>query len=187
MIKVEFNFKGNVTRILCSENDIIDNICKEFASKAEIDINNLSFLYSGNKLNLDLPFSQVIYSHDKENKTFSILVIEDNPGNLNRKVNINKSIFPICPICYESIKLEIKDFKINLFGCKNGHVINNILLNEYEKTQKLNLSKISCSECKINQKKQIIMKCLYAILVTKIYAQNANKFMIKIIPQLISI
>ena len=30
-------------------------------------------------------------------------------------------VVQICPICKESTKIEIKEYKINLYGCKNGH------------------------------------------------------------------
>ena len=37
-------------------------------------------------------------------------------------------------------------------GCKNGHNINNILLNNYEDSQKLDLCEIICDICKQNNK-----------------------------------
>ena len=39
---------------------------------------------------------------------------------------ISKDI--ICPECKENIILDIKNFNINLKGCKNKHEINNVLL-----------------------------------------------------------
>ena len=58
----------------------------------------------------------------------------------------------ICPECGENTKIKIEDFKINLFGCKNGHNIKNILLENFEKAQKFDNSKIICSQCKKNNK-----------------------------------
>ena len=66
--------------------------------------------------------------------------------------NIYQSNGIICPECKESILIKIKDYKINLYECKNGHSLKNILLKEYEKTQNINLSKIICEICKINNK-----------------------------------
>ena len=43
--------------------------------------------------------------------------------------------------------INIKDYKINLYGCKNGHKIENILLNEYENIQKIDMSKVICNKC----------------------------------------
>ena len=44
--------------------------------------------------------------------------------------------------------MDIKDYKINLYGCKNGHIINNISINEYEINRDIDLSKIECNICK---------------------------------------
>ena len=60
---------------------------------------------------------------------------------------INNNIFQdskeiICPICKENCLIEIKDYKILLYNCKNNHN-SNYLLNEYKETQKINISEIS--------------------------------------------
>ena len=152
MAKVEFNFRGTTTAIPCSENDIMKDICKKFAIKVEIDINDVYFLYSGNNLNLNLTFSQVANHLDMERKIMSILVNDINSSTvINDRSNIIKSIYPICPQCKENIIFEIKDYKINLYGCKNGHNFKDILINEYEKTQEIDLLKIECNECKIKK------------------------------------
>ena len=59
---------------------------------------------------------------------------------------ISKEI--ICPECKTNILINIYDFKINLYECKNSHVINNLLLNEFYETQKIDKNEIECSECK---------------------------------------
>ena len=53
----------------------------------------------------------------------------------------------ICPKCKENILINIKNYKINLYDCKNGHKIENIPLNEYENMQKIDISKIICNIC----------------------------------------
>ena len=60
-----------------------------------------------------------------------------------------KSIFKeiICPKCKESSKIEIKDYIINLYNCKNRHKIKNILFNEFEKKQNIDISKNICNIC----------------------------------------
>ena len=47
--------------------------------------------------------------------------------------------------------MKIKDYKIELYDCKNNHKIDNILLEEYENTQKIDISKIKCNICKDNK------------------------------------
>ena len=74
MAKAEFNYKGNVTSILCSENEKMEEICKRFANKIQIDITNLIFLYSGININLQNTLSQIMNNIDKQRKVVSILV-----------------------------------------------------------------------------------------------------------------
>jgi len=74
-----------------------------------------------------------------------------NQINISNKNSLNfKSI--ICPECGENTKIKIENFKINLFGCKNEHNIKNILLENFEKTQNFDNSKIICEQCKENNK-----------------------------------
>lgn len=58
----------------------------------------------------------------------------------------------ICPTCKENCLIEIKDYKISLYGCKNYHRKNNILLSEFKETQKINISDIICNICKERNK-----------------------------------
>jgi hypothetical protein len=48
--------------------------------------------------------------------------------------------------------MKINNYKIELYDCKNNHYIDNILLEEYENTQKLDISKIICNICNKNNK-----------------------------------
>ena len=59
----------------------------------------------------------------------------------------------ICPKCQENICFIINDYKIYLSNCKNRHRINSILLDEFEKTQKIDLQKIICNSCNNNKSK----------------------------------
>ena len=47
---------------------------------------------------------------------------------------------------------KINDYKIELYDCRNGHNIKNILLNEYEKTQCIDGTKLICDKCKEQNK-----------------------------------
>ena len=58
-------------------------------------------------------------------------------------------MFPICPECKEKTIFGINDYKINC-SCKHGHSIN-MIINEYENTQKFDLAKITNCENKINE------------------------------------
>ena len=86
----------------------------------------------------------------KDEEGIKILVV--NLKDISNYKSIIKSKYIICPQCEENIKYKINDYKIYLYECKNGHRMNNILLNEFEKTQIIDISKIKCKECKENNK-----------------------------------
>ena len=80
----------------------------------------------------------------------NILVTNNAQGKSNEKKVISRDI--ICLECKENILIDIKNFKSNLHKCKNNHAINNILLNRFEETQKIDLSEIIFGICKQNNK-----------------------------------
>ena len=93
-----------------------------------------------------------------------IFVYEMTNMVLNTKEGIIKSKEIICPKCYEICSMKMKDFTIKLYDCKNLHVTKNISLDEFENTQKINISKIICNNCnnnnKFNTSKNLFYKCL---------------------------
>lgn len=188
MSKVEFNLNGNITSILCSENDLMSEICKKFAIKTQTNLDNLIFLYSGNKINLKLTLSQIMNHIDRQRRTISILVNEIN--SIVKSANLNsglvKSKIPICPECSETTMFTVSNYKISLSDCKNKHQ-KEFLINEYEKTQFVDLNKIICSQCKTTKKTLMTIKCIYVTLVKKYFVLYAGIIMIKNILLLIMI
>ena len=150
MAKVEFRYKNNITTILCSEDKTFEEICKKFSTKVGTNINNLFFSYSGKQINLQNKLSEIINSTDKGRKIMSILVNELDAENSNQASSIIKSIYPICPICTNNMKLKINDYKIECFGCRNGHSKKKNI-DEYEKNKTIDVSKIECNICKTNK------------------------------------
>jgi len=92
------------------------------------------------------------------------ILVYDSDMEKSKNENSKKPKNIICPKCKENIKMDIKDFKINLYECKNGHEIKNILLNEFDETQSIELDKIICDTCKIKDKSKTynneFFKCL---------------------------
>ena len=148
MTQIEFTLNNNTIKILGSQNEIMEDICKRFATKANANINNLIFLYSGSAINLRMALFQIMNYQDKQRNVVSILVDEiNNTSNSNMNSSMIKSNFPICPKCSENIIFDINNYNIILSECKNGHSIN-LLINEYEKSQNIDLRKILCNKCK---------------------------------------
>ena len=65
------------------------------------------------------------------------------------------------------IKMDIIDYKINLFECKNGHKIDNILLDEFEDTQKIDIKTIECEICKESNKSNSYNNIFYTCISCK--------------------
>ena len=159
MIKVEFQHNGIKNFIQAIEEEKMRQVCNKFSQKCQIDINSLYFMYSGNIVNLDLSIAQLINKLDNERKIMSIIAID----HLNEKGNksIITSPIIICPICKEPARFEMVDYRIKIYNCKNGHVVDNILLKEFEKTQLIDESLIVCDKCKVNNKSITYNKEMY--------------------------
>jgi len=165
MAQVEFKYKGISTIIKCKENEIMKNIIEKFIQKAGIDEkNNIYFLYGGEadiKTKENLTFSEVANSVDKNQKKMTILVNDSNSKG-KEVTSVKKSNYIICPKCGERAKIKINNFKISLYGCKNGHKIDDLSLDEFNEKQYIDLSEIKCSKCKetkSNTFNNIFYKC----------------------------
>ena len=144
---VEFDYQQNKTVIQCQSNEKMKTICEKFTSKSNIDINSTYFLYDDQTIDLDLTIDE--FQKDKQSNIIKILVESLNDNQKDKKLII-KSNSIICPKCNENIRFTIKDYLINLYDCKNGHAFNYILLDEFEKNQNRDISKINCEKCKKN-------------------------------------
>ena len=74
-----------------------------------------------------------------------------------------ESKFIICPQCKENSKIIINNYKFSFEGCKNGHIINNILINDFKTTQVVDEGKIICKICNqiiVNNSYNNIYLCL---------------------------
>ena len=150
MAQVEFQYNGTNTIIQCQENQLMSEICNNFITKSNINKNEIYYFYDYKgsiEYNKNLTFNQMANSIDKSRKKMNILVISQN-DNINVNNNIIRAKNIICPECHDDIKMNINNYKINLFKCKNGHNIDDIKLNEFKDTQMINLMNIKCEICK---------------------------------------
>ena len=152
MIEISFNYYGKVEIIQCNIGDKMKDIINKFKMKAQIYDNNLFFIYKGDKINEELAVNQIIDEIGKNMKKMSILVDKENLDNDNDNKNKKLSKEIICPECKEDILMNINNYKINLYECKNGHKKENILFEEFENIQKIDLSEIICNECNSQNK-----------------------------------
>jgi len=148
MTSIEFIYNETSLFIQCDINDRMKDIINKYLLKASIDKNLVLFLYSGKIIDEELKLYEII---EKDNKD-KIKILVNSLDNINDNKSLIKSKYIICPKCKENIKYKMNEYKIYLYECKNGHRINNILLDEFEKTQYKDISKIECNKCKEKNK-----------------------------------
>ena len=119
MVEVEFIYGGIKTIIQCNINEKMNDIYNKYIIKIRKNINDIYFVYDGNKIKediKDLSFNELANNIDKDRKKMNILVYDKNIN--NEKNNIIKLKEIICNKCGENIKILIDNYKIKLFGCK---------------------------------------------------------------------
>ena len=146
MTQVEFNYEQKITKIQAELTDSFTDIVDKFVNKSNLDKNNLYCIFHGKELENNEILGNKMNDTEKDNKKISILVFPIDDDSKNDKIIKSNGI--ICPDCQEICRYEIKDHRIKLYDCKNLHKKENIKLDEYMKTQNINLSKIICDRCK---------------------------------------
>ena len=147
-VKIIINYKGIITTALCSIDDKIEDIFKTIENNIQKKTNELFFCYNGIVIDINKKFSEIINKIDKERKEMDIIAFNIQSTIIDDKYIQSKDI--ICPKCNESILININEYKINIYSCKNGHEKKNIKFSEFEDIQKINLSKIICEKCRVN-------------------------------------
>ena len=148
MAEIVFSYNQKDINIQCNKNEKMKDIFERFTNKSLIDKNLIYYLYNANKINEELTFEKLV----NDNNLNIIKILVQSIDEESNKSKIIKSNNIICPECKENAKIKIEDYKIKLYECKNNHIIDNILLEEYEDTQNIDISKIKCENCKDKNK-----------------------------------
>ena len=154
MVEISFYFNNAITKIQCNTDDKVIDICKKISLKIEEDIDDIYFLYNGSKVDLSndkLRVGELINNIDKSNKIMKMIVNKNNSTIINNNYKY-KSKDIICGKCFRNSRIKIKDYKITLFECGNGHVSSDIFFKDFENIQYIDESKIKCGICKTNNK-----------------------------------
>ena len=118
MEEIEFIYNQQVTKIQCKGEDYIRDIIAKY--KIKLNNNDVYFTFNGDKLNENKKFNEI---KTNNNQVPKILVIDFNQEKKNEYLESNNII---CPQCNENCLIDIKDYKIKLYGCDNNHTNNNI-------------------------------------------------------------
>ena len=71
---VVFTLDGVNSTIKCTTEDKMNDICKNYSTKINKNIDSLLFLYEGNKVNFDLSFEEQVNIIDRNNHEIIIVV-----------------------------------------------------------------------------------------------------------------
>ena len=130
MSVVKFYYNGNSIDIQCNKTTYIRDILFKLGNKVEKNINDLKFTLNAQSVK---PLCLI-------GEIESIMIngeinIEVQDIQNDKKI---KSEQIICPNCFSCAKILFKDYKISLqkCKCKMKHTLDNILLEEFEETQK---------------------------------------------------
>ena len=153
MSEIVFFFKQSEILIQCSEDEKLKDIFMRFSSKVKVDYNNMIFIHNGSKINEDLSYKEFVNNFNLNKNADKINILVHTKNN-------KKEI--ICPTCKQSCLMKIKDYTISLYGCKNNHTHNNIMLNDLENILNMNELKIKCNNCDMTKYKPYnkFFKCL---------------------------
>ena len=166
MVTIEFDFNEKITIIQANLSDPFRVPLNQFFQKTSIQPNSVNFFANGLTI---IPEDTVeIYMSylDKQEQKISVLVDPIYISNQN-EVRIQSNDI-ICPECKEPCQIKIEDYHFKLFKCINGHVTNGIRIDDFNKTQKINISEIVCGQCKINNKGNTTNHEFYKCLTCKI-------------------
>ena len=153
MTCVEFNYNSMKTIIQCIQDDKMEDIIQKFLAKCEKKMEDLFFIYDGKILDIKKTFKEATNNLDKNRNKISVIV-NDIQVEEKHVSSLKKAKYFICPKCNENIYFSIKDYKIFLKDCKNGYKMDDILFNEFEKTQYIDQTKIKCDNCKNTNKNE---------------------------------
>ena len=161
MVELIFNYNQVQTLILANLNDSFNDVIQKYANKAQLDINNVQFFSNGQKLSNNEKVKNILNKTEKSINRKIILVLSINSTIINENTNIKISNDVICPKCKEICKYEINNYKIKLYDCKNGHITNNIKLDEFKNKQIIDISQIKCDKCKNKDKSNTFNNEMY--------------------------
>ena len=163
MSKIIFNYNNIDIEILSEQHETISSLIQKFCTKSQVEKKNLTFICNGNALKEDLTVDDI----PERNGIKSKILVESIEEEKQNENCLEKSDIIICPECKEVCLLSIKDYKVNLYECKNGHKSEGIFLSKFKDTQNIDISKISCGLCK-KTKNNISGNQLYKCIECKI-------------------
>ena len=150
MVQIEFDYYQTKTIIQGNLQDKFEDIINKFIQKSSLEHNSINFIANGNKINPEKTIESQMNQLNKTDNKMMILVVLLNEEKKEKILADSKDI--ICPKCLEPCRFKIENYKIKLYDCINNHITDNIKFMDFKNTQKVNISNITCSQCKEKNK-----------------------------------
>ena len=135
--KAFFMFEKISTMVECSNKDEMCIIFDKFANKVNSTADSFNFLYQDKKINKNDTIIDLTKSKARKEIVISV------------EKKLKKIKCPIC-ICNDTI-INIDNYKLVFYNCKYKHNLEKIV-EDYEESQKLQITKIKCDVCRKSQK-----------------------------------
>jgi len=152
MIQIEFQLEQQKIIIQAKSDETFQAVIDRYIQKTQIQLNSVYFISNGSQIKLDQTLENAMTELEKQNQKIKVLVNRIEDKSEDKKEVIIKSKDIICPKCSEPCRITLENCKIKLFGCVNNHITEDIRLLNFPGTQKVNISKIICDKCKVNNK-----------------------------------
>ena len=148
MIQIVFEFESQNITIQGNVSDQFKKIINNFCQKISVDSNELELYVNGQIIDPEKTLDNYLI---KSNEGIMKVIVNKKYKENNKDI-IERSKDIICPQCKEPCRINMNNYKIKLYECSNGHINDEIKINDFLKTQDINISLIICDQCKIKNK-----------------------------------
>lgn len=155
MITIEFEYLQNKIIIQGNLQEKFQEAINKFIGKTSLNPQNLTFLANGNICKSEMTLESQMSNQNKINNFMPVSVMALPEREKKKEPVFVPSKEIICPKCFEPCSYKIENYRIKLYGCKNNHITDDIKLKDFPNLQKMDISKISCDNCKNKTKGEI--------------------------------
>ena len=163
MVEVEFIFNQQKFIIQAKLDDLFQSVIDKFVQKINAPKNAI-YLANGNVIDPNKTVESQMNDNYKKDKKIPVVVREEVQDN---QLGFVKSKDIICPTCKEPCLFKIEKCQIKLFDCINNHTTKGMKFKDFYESQKKDISKIICDECKNQNKGKSFSQKFYFCLTCK--------------------
>ena len=138
MIKIVFEFESQNINIQGNASEPFKIIISKFCQKTFLDSNKIEFYVNGQVIDPEKTVGNYLLIANEG--TMKVVAIKKQKEENKDVIEQSKDI--IYPNCKEPCRINMNDYKIKLYECPNGHINERIKINDFPKTQEINISLI---------------------------------------------